>query len=316
MSRDAWDPEVREFVETMGKAWKSYPDFMTLSPAEARAVAEKVRAPWRQGGPAMARTMERTIPTSAGPLRLRIHHPHERADAPALIYLHGGGFTLFSIDTHDRLMREYAAAGEFAVIGVDYPLAPEVRYPVALDRIVALVDWIGAHGGEIGVDAARIAIGGDSAGGNLSVAASLRLRDAGRGDRIRAMLLNYGGFAAHISDAAETAFGGPTAVLNRDEAAYYWSNYLGDAAGGGNPYAEPLIADLTGLPPALLVVAEQDIIAEQSSAMAARMAEAGVAARLKVYRGATHSFLEAMSISSLAREAIADGATWVRDQLR
>lgn len=316
MSREAWDPEIREFVETMGKAWKSYPDFMTIAAPEARAIAEKVRTPWRQGGPEMAHTEERLVPTSTGPLRIRIYHPRQQADAPALIYLHGGGFTLFSIDTHDRLMREYAAAGDFAVIGVDYPLAPEVKYPVALDQIVELIDWIGANGAQIGVDPARLAIGGDSAGGNLSVAACLRLRDRGDTGRVRAMLLNYGGFAADVSDAAEVAFGGPQSVLNRDEAVYYWTNYLGDTPTGTQPYAEPLFADPAGLPPAFLVIAEQDIIAEHSTAMAARMADAGVAVKSKIYRGATHSFLEAMSISSLAREAIADGAHWVRDQLR
>lgn len=316
MSREAWDPEVREFVETMSKAWKNYPDFMTIPVPEARAIAEKVRTPWRQGGPEMAHTEERMVPTSTGPLRIRIYHPRQQADAPALIYLHGGGFTLFSIDTHDRLMREYAAAGDFAVIGVDYPLAPETRYPVALDQIVELIDWIGANGAEIGVDPARLAIGGDSAGGNLSVAACLRLRDRGDSDCIRAMLLNYGGFAAGVSDAAEAAFGGPQSVLNRDEAIYYWGNYLGDTPTGTVADAEPLLADPAGLPPAFLVIAEQDIIAEQSIAMAVRMADAGVAVQSKIYRGATHSFLEAMSISSLAREAIADGAHWVRDQLR
>ena len=183
-TKSVLDPEIQTFVEAMGKAWASHPSFTTLPLAEARRVAEIVRAPWTAGGPAMARTEELAVPTGQGPLRIRIYDPGALHPAPALIYLHGGGFTLFSIDTHDRLMREYAAAGGFVVIGVDYPLSPEARYPKALDMIVGLVDWLAINGKSIGVDPRRVAIGGDSAGGNLSLATCLRLRDRDGGELV------------------------------------------------------------------------------------------------------------------------------------
>jgi acetyl esterase len=231
--------------------------------------------------------------------------------------LHGGGFILFSVDTHDRLMREYAAAGEFLVLGVDYPLSPEARYPKALDQIVELVEWLHSGGTEtLGIDPHRLAIGGDSAGGNLSVATALRLRDAGKPDWLRGLLLNYGAFGIDCSDEAEARFGGPGAVLQRAEMNHYYVSYLG-AEGLADPevYATPILADLRGLPPAFLTIPECDLLAEQSYEMAERMKAAGVDVTSRVYSGATHSFLEAMSVARVARDAIADGAAWVRNVL-
>jgi acetyl esterase len=244
-----------------------------------------------------------------------VHVPQGVAEpAPALVYLHGGGFTLFSIDTHDRLMREYAAAGGFAVIGVDYPLSPEAKYPVALDRIEALMLRLADHGGELGIDPSRLAMGGDSAGANLSFATTLRLRERGRMHLVRAILSNYGGFTATITDAAEAQFGGPGSIMDRAEAAQYFANYLnpGDET---DPFACPIHADLAGFPPVFLVIPEFDIVTEQSLAMEARLRAAGVETHARLYCGAIHSFLEAMSVSPLAREAIADGARFIRQKL-
>ena len=317
MSQSTLDPEIATFASRMAAAWAEHPPFQTLSLPEARAVAEVVRAPWRAGGPDMARMFEHGIRTPTGEIRVRIYDPGVTAPAAALIYLHGGGFTLFSLNTHDRLMREYAAAGGFMVVGVDYPLSPEARYPFALDQVMAVVAWLtGPQGHALGVDPARIAIGGDSAGANLSMAVALRLREAGAPQALRGLLLNYGAFGAPLSDAAEAAFGGPDALLNRAEVDYYFENYLGDVdAYPKDAYARPYLADPTGLPPAFLVIPDQDVLAEQSRDMAERLAEAGVEVEAREYAGATHSFLEAMSISSLAREAIADGAAWLKARL-
>ena len=310
------DPEIRRFVEALQADWRAHPPLDSLSFPEARAVAERVRARWAAGGPTMAETVERTVDTTAGPLRVRVHRPEGAAvPSPALIYLHGGGFTLFSLDTHDRLMREYAAQGGFAVIGVDYPLAPETKYPVALDRIEAFVLWLRDHGGALGVDPDRLALGGDSAGGNLSVATCLRLRERGEAGLVKAVLSNYGGFSAELSDESEAKFGGPGAVLDKAEAIQYYRNYLTDMAEASDPFACPMNADLRGLPPIFLVIPECDVITEQSLVMRQRFADAGVETSSKIYPGATHSFLEAMSISALAREAIADGAGFIRSKI-
>lgn len=315
MSPSAFDPSIADFVRQLQAAWASHPPFATLPIEQARAVAEAVRRPWRQGGPVMASTRDLHIPVDGGTMRVRRYDPGVEAPAPALIYLHGGGFMLFSIDTHDRLMREYAAAAGVVVLGVDYPLSPEARYPQALAAVIALVDWLHREGSGVGVDARRVAIGGDSAGANLALATALRLRDRGDDKTVAALLLNYGAFSEQCSDTAEAANGGPDAVLNRTEVEYYFRNYVRSASDLAAPYACPARAQFDRLPPVLLVIPERDVLAEQSLAMAKQMAAAGVAVRSIVYPGATHSFLEAMSIASVAREAIADGAAFVRTAL-
>lgn len=311
------DPEIAAFLAEMKARWAQHPPFGTLDFPEQRAVCEAVRARWAEGGPEMARTIERVFDPGAGKLHVRVHFPEGVTEpVPALVYLHGGGFTLFSIDTHDRLMRDYAAAGGFAVIGVDYPLSPEHKYPEALDRIEALMLWLRDHGGELGIDPGCLAMGGDSAGANLSFATALRLRDRGESGLVRAILSNYGYFSTAVSDAAEAAFGGPESIMDRAEAVAYYANYLTDfERERSDPLACPLLADLAGLPPVLLVIPECDLLTEQSLAMEARLRAAGVATEAIVYPGATHSFLEAMSVAAVARKGIADGAAFVAEQL-
>ncbi len=186
-----------------------------------------------------------------------------------------------------------------------------------MNGIVEVIDWLlDGVAAEIGGDPARIAIGGDSVGGNLSLATALRLRDRGSPGVISGVLLNYGAFARRCSDEAEASYGGPDAVLNREEMDYYFKNYIGpDDALARDPYVCPVLADCAGLPPAFLVIPECDVLTEQSHAMAARLAAAGVAVEAQVYAGATHSFLEAMSVAAVARQAIADGAAWVKARL-
>jgi len=311
------DPELGFFLKELRAGWSKYPPFDRLTFPERRRVAESVRARWNVGGPQMARTIERRFDPGAGELRIRVHLPVESTEPmPALVYLHGGGFTLFSIDSHDRLMREYAQQGCFAVIGVDYPLAPEHKYPVALDRIEQFLLWIKGHGVELGVDPARIALGGDSAGANMSFATGLRLRARGEARLLRAILSNYGGYDSSISDMAESRFGGDTSIMSRSEAEEYYGNYCNGQNEADDPHVYPIRADLSGFPPVFLVIAECDILAEQGIAMASRLREAGVETHSRTYPGAIHSFLEAMSVSGVARAAIADGASFVRDKLQ
>jgi acetyl esterase len=324
MSRldDRMDPEIRAFHDALQADWRRHPPLESLSPAEARAVAEIVRSRWAAGGPAMAATDDRIAETDDGPVRIRIHHPTPpgAGPSPALIYLHGGGFVMFSLDTHDRLMREYAARGGFAVIGVDYPLAPEARFPVALNRIASLLKWLRRHGPDLSIDPQRLAIGGDSAGGNLSFATCLKLRQD-KAPLPAAMLCNYASFTSRCTDRAERELGGPDAILNRAEVEFYFDRYTGNLAALRHPLVSPLDnptddgIEVAGLPPVFLAVPELDILSEQSLAMHEKLRRAGIAAELRMYRGATHSFLEAMSVSAVARQAIADGADWLAARL-
>ena len=314
-SEDVVDPQVRIFVTRVSAGFARYPGFDNLPAPQARQIAEEVRAPWREGGPRMADVRELHVPDGANSVRIRIYNPTE-GDAPkaALVYLHGGGWTLFSIDTHDRVMREYAARAGMIVVGVDYALSPEAKFPVALEQTVAVVRWLRAHGAEIGVDPSRLAIGGDSAGANLSMGASLILRDAGEGDAVRAMLLNYGAFQVGCSDESNARYGVDGFVLNRAEMEQYWTNYLRTPDDAQNPLVSLINARLEGLPPVMLAVAECDVLAEQNGIMAEKLSRARVDVEAVVYEGATHSFLEAVSIADVAARAIEDGARWLRSK--
>jgi acetyl esterase len=304
------DPDIRQFVRAVTEAAASQPRTESTPWPEARRWAEDARARWRQGGPAMLETRELCVPTRHGPVRARIYRPGH-GNLPALVYLHGGGWTLFSIDTHDRVMREYAARAGCCVVGVDYALSPEHKFPVPLEQVVDVVGWLAGEGRALGIDAARIAIGGDSAGANLSVATSLVRRDNGAGPPLCGMLLNYGAFVTQSSAEACRRYGGPQYMLSCEEMDEYWQNYLRDERDALDPLACPLLASLAGLPPAFLVIAECDILAEQSINMARRLLGAGVPAESAVYAGASHSFLEAMSIAAVSNKALDDASRWL-----
>lgn len=306
------DPEIRAFVNAMGAAWAEHPDLATATPAEARHIAEAVRAPWTRGGPQMAAVTEHRIPSETGPVRVRFYDPGPTGPKPGLVYLHGGGWTIFSLDTHDRVMRELAARAGVTVIGVDYAMSPEAKYPVALTQVCAVLRHLAARGQELGVDASRLAIGGDSVGGNLSVAACLRLRDSGHRALPAAMALIYGVFDRHSTPEAIEKFGGAGYMLGAGEMEQFWRNYLTDEREADDPLVSPIRADLHRLPPTLLVIPTCDLLAEQSLRMAERLEESGVVVRREIYEGASHSFLEAVSISSLAVRALADTASWLR----
>lgn len=306
---------VQRFVSETSSMYSGFPPLKNLPFSEARRIAEIVRERWRDGGPTMLATTEQSVQSGQKLVRVRHYDPGPAGAKPALIYLHGGGWTLFSIDTHDRVMREYAARGGISVIGVDYSLSPESKFPEALDEVVAIARWLHDHGSEIGIDASRLAIGGDSAGGNLAISACLSLRDAGQAGHIRAMLLNYAAFDVECSEWSTSTFGGDGNMLRHDEMQSFWRNYLRNPDDAQNPLACPMKAQLGGLPPVFLTIPQCDLLAEQSLTMANRLRGAGVAVRAEIYPGASHSFLEAVSISAVAERALTDGARWLATTL-
>ncbi|WP_380876088.1 acetylesterase [Sphingomonas sp. DBB INV C78] len=310
---DDLDPDIRRFQREMAASYGRYPDFEQLSLPERRRIAEEVRAPWTSGGPVMHRTEERLV----GPLgvRIRIHRPDDKPAAPVLIYVHGGGWTMFSLDTHDRLMREYAARAGVVVVGVDYSLSPEAKFPVALDQIDSVIGWLRSEGTAHGIDPARIAIGGDSVGGNMTVAANLRLLAAGK-PPLAAMLINYGAFDSRPAHPSYQRYDGPEYNLTIAEMAVFWDNYARTPADLDNPFASPIRADLAGLPPAFFAIAECDVLADENRVLAGRMIKAGVSVDLNVYMGATHSFVEAVSISPLADRALSEASAWLAARLK
>ena len=220
-----------------------------LPVAEMRAVAEEVREPWRQGGPVMQRTTEHVADTDAGPVRLRIYDPGvDRRPAPALVYMHGGGWTLFSLDTHDRVMREYAARAGVVVVGVDYALSPEARFPVALNQVVAVVRWL--H--DARRDARhRRARGSRSAAtpraATCRSARRSRCATRGRATPCSGLLLIYPAFDRHCSPESMRRFGGPGRRADaRRKSSTSGTTTRAAPTCSDNPLATPMRARLEG----------------------------------------------------------------------
>ena len=304
---DDVDPDIREFQRITSRDYAGLSAGADESPATRRHIAEKVREPWRAGGPAMADISETTIPSGVA---IRIYTPSDAEPERALIYMHGGGWVMFSLDTHDRLMREYAARSRTVVIGVDYRLSPEAPYPSALNDVSSVLEWAAGGGLGSGYDHPKIILGGDSAGANLAIAATMRARDESKRGA-DGLLLNYGAYDCQ-ERASHLRYDGDDYMLTRDEMAGFWNAYLGDAKMDCCDYARPLHVAVKGLPPAFMCIAECDILLDENREMAARLREAGVCVTEKIYSGATHSFLEAVSISALAQTALNDASAWLK----
>lgn len=307
MQNDMADPDIRRFVDAINAAYVEHGAPAGASMTMRRQAAERVRRPWREGGPIMATSRDMDM----GGVRMRLHRPVADEKLPVMFYIHGGGWMLFSIDTHDRLMREYAARAGIAVIGIDYSLSPESKFPVALEECAAALDWIGAQADALNIDADRIVIGGDSAGANLSVAACLLQRQRER-PLPAAMVLNYGAFAPERTPSY-ARFGAGDYSLESDEMDAFWAAYVDSPDQLSDPLVAPLLADLTGLPPAFLAIAACDILADCNHDFAHKLEAAGVPTRAVTYAGATHSFLEAVSIAPIAQRALDEQAAWIRD---
>jgi len=307
------DPEVQRFVDAVASAYARYPDFAALPLCRKRAIADETREPWCAGGPAMNRTQGAS--TKRLGVGVRIYDPGGGSPKPAVVYMHGGGWAIFGIRSHDRLMREYAARAGVVVVGVDYSLAPEAAFPRQIEEVVDVVEWLIDSDGTIGIDARRIALGGDSAGANLAIAAALALRDRGAPAALRALVLNYGVYDTDFTRESYQRFGDGRYLLSSAEMQWMWSQYLGAEPDRRHPLATPLHAKLAGLPPCFMVVAESDILHDENVAMAARLRAAGVPTRARVYPGTVHGFLEAVATASVSGRALDDTALWLAQLL-
>ena len=253
-------------------------------------------------GESVATLRDRTIPGPAGEIGVRFYAPDADAPLPLLVYLHGGGFVTGSLDTHDALCRSLANRAACAVLSVDYRLAPEHRCPAAADDSHAALRWAADHAAELGVDAERISVGGDSAGGNLAAVSALRCRDLG--PRLCHQLLIYPVIAPDFETPSyrENANG---FLLTRGIMMWFWRQYLGDPSLGSDASACPLKApDHAGLAPATLVTAEFDPLRDEGEAYAARLREAGVPTDLLRYDGQIHAFVSFADRIDRGREAI------------
>jgi acetyl esterase len=259
--------------------------------ADARAALERSAPTLDLAAAPGVAAYDRPLPGPAGPRRARVYAPRSApaSDAPGLVFFHGGGWVVGSIESHDGLCRALAARAGVKVVSVDYRLAPEHPFPAAVEDAIATTRWVLENAPRVGLDASRIAVGGDSAGGNLAALVALALRDAGR--RPAFQLLVY--------PATDLTRASPSHAMFRDgyflgEAAVEWylAQYLRDPADAGTPRASPLFADdLSRLPPALVLTAGFDPLRDEGNAYAGKMRAAGVDVDLVCFEGQMHGFL-------------------------
>ena len=279
---------------------------------EERAALREILLSWSDPQP-LPRVEDRRIPGPAGDIPIRVYAPSRATRLPILVFYHGGGFRLGDLDTHDALCRDLAARSGALIVSVGYRLAPEHVYPAAADDSYAALAWVHAHAEAIGGDATRLAVGGDSAGGNLAAAVSLKARDSAGPPLVFQLLIYPLVNFAEMETASHTLFaegyiiGGAAHEFTRD-------TYLPNPADRRHPYASPLLADdLTGLPPALVITAAFDPLRDEGEWYARKLAAAGVPARVTRYAGVPHAFLYTPpSLSRKADSALDEAAAALR----
>ena len=306
------DPQIAEFAKRMASDASRFPRRDTVSLEEGRAIAEQVRAPWAKGGPAMASTVEHDITTAQGPARLRVYTPHTLKQGGVFIYLHGGGYVLFSNDTHDRLMREYAHRAGMVVVGVEYVRAPELRFPGQSLQCLEVVRWIVANSQTLGYEAGKVFLGGDSAGANLSAGIGVALRAANE-PIVDGLILNYGGYGANMNRNSVIRYGAGDYGLSVHMMLWFRGLYLTRVEDYSDPRYNLLNADVGGLPPVLMVVTECDPLYDDNLDFEARLKQAGVDVTARIYPGTVHSFLEAVSIADVASRAFDETVEWIAE---
>jgi acetyl esterase len=286
------------------------PDFTSFTVEQLRANMGALMV--AQGDPEpVGRVENRSFPGPGGDVPIRIYSPAGAGPHPVLVYFHGGGWVLCNLDTHDGTCRSLCNQAGCVVVSVDYRLAPEHKFPAGLEDCYAATRWVAERAATLGVDSARIAIGGDSAGGNLTACVALVARDRG-GPGLVHQLLVY-----PVTDATfETPSYQQNAqgyFLTRDAMEWFWNHYLRGDADATDGYAAPLRArDLAGLPPATVITAEFDPLRDEGEAYGRRLREAGVPTRIERYDGLIHGFFGMTAMVAKAKGAVAMAAAELR----
>jgi acetyl esterase len=257
----------------------------------------------------VAQIIDRTIPGPGGDIKIRIYRPHAQEGLPIVLFMHGGGFILGDLDSHDEVARAITMKADCVTVAVDYRLAPEYPFPAAPEDCFAALRWTAGHAHEFGGDASRIAVCGDSAGGNLAAVLTLRARDEG-GPKICAQALIYPLTDAIDADEFKPAADGKLYFFKAKDGAYFNSLYFPSPADARHPHASPMFAEaVADLPPAFVLTAEFDPLCRQGEAYAARLKAAGVEVAHARYGGAIHGFVS-MPLP-MAHEALSEISAWL-----
>lgn len=308
------DATTQDFLDGLVGA----PPIYTLTPAQARQVLLDVQSD--PGALPPVEFEDRILPVGpTGQTRIRvIRPPGAEGVGPALVYFHGAGWVMGDAFTHDRLVRELAIGADATVIFVDYERSPEHRYPVAIEQDYAVTQYVTEHPDQFAIDPTRVAIAGDSVGGNMVAAVSLMAMERG-GPSFVAQLLFYPVTDASMSSASYREFAeGPW--LTQPAMEWFWDAYLPDVEARQHPHASPLRAtheQLRGLPPALVITAQYDVLRDEGEAYARRLADAGVPVTVSRYDGTIHDFvmLNVLSQTPAARGAMDEAQEFLHDAL-
>jgi acetyl esterase len=295
------DPQAQAILDQIAEA--GLPQSSDLPVDEARRMMIERRKLVNATPDPVGRVENRAIPGPGGEIPVRIYAPSGAGPFPILVYFHGGGWVLGTLDTHDALCRALTNAAECLVMSVEYRLAPEHKFPAAAEDAYAATRWAASNGDALGGDGSRLAVGGDSAGGNLAAAVTLMARDRG-GPSLTHQLLIY-----PVTDRSfETRSYRDNAdgyMLSRGDMIWFWDHYLSDEADADNPYASPLRAeDLRGLPSATVITAEYDPLRDEGEAYATRLREAGVSVASTCYPGMIHGFLANLAVIDAGKQAV------------
>jgi acetyl esterase len=302
-------PQAQAFLD--GKAAAGGPPLWEMTPVDARVLPEVTNAAVTGPGPEMASVRDIEIPGQAGPIPARVYSPV--ADAPGVVlYYHGGGWVIGSVDSWDASVRALAAASGCDVVSVDYRLAPEHIFPAAVDDAYDALVWVA---GNLAADR-PVAVAGDSAGGNLAAVCALRARDLS-GPALAMQLLVYPITDCDVDRKSYHQFVGSELMLNRGDMVWFWDQYAPDPAVRTNPYASPLRApDLAGLPPAYLITAEFDPLREEGFAYADRLRDAKVPVEHRHFGSEIHAFFTFVNAFDDADRAVADAGAAIRTAVR
>lgn len=295
------DPQARAMIDRT--AALNLPPTSQLTPAQARAsVRERSALLPREE---VASVRDHPVPVQGGTIAMRVFTPRGAGPKPGLVYFHGGGWVTGDIETHEGICRILANAADCVIASVDYRCAPEHTFPTAAEDAYAATRWVAEHAGALGVDARRLAVCGDSAGGNLAAAVALIARDRG-GPALAFQVLVYPVTDCDFDRPSykENAEG---YLLTSESMRFYWDQYVPNAADRMNPYVSPMhAASLAGLPPALVITAEYDPLRDEGEAYARALGAAGVPVTHSRYPGMIHAFFRFTNVLDAARAAVAE----------
>jgi len=300
------DPELIAAGQLLQSRGLVAPDRTQAALSEVRAATDRIGAFLGEGSIPLERERDLALPGPHGQVPCRLYLPDDAERPPLLIFAHGGGFVQGSIPSWDAMLRELVRQSGVAALSVDYRLSPEHRFPVAFDEMVAMIRLAAREGAGLGIDPARLAVGGDSAGANLALASALALRDAGE-RALGFQLLVYGVYSTDTESDSWQRFG-RGAGLSQSQMRWIWETYLESPEQQRDWRAAPLLADLAGLPPAHLIVGSLDPLLDDSHRLAACLREANVPCELTVYEGINHGFIRYGRLIGTARRAIAECA--------